>query len=269
MKNVIIFLFAATFFYSCKNAVKSNGQFEEANFIGKYVLPLTSIKNPPMSDSLDDMIVYETADTMVKAYISDATLIRQFCFTFNANYLKRYIDSVKSPIIEFFLAEDTFANNKQLHLIAAMIDSTGENSYFNFKNKFYALQSCPTKFNIRCDTSGTQNITVGSFYSEGMSAAGGHVLIDQYQKIMTKNATANWLYNANDIENYIISARRIQYLQATLGLNGSKVDLVLFGIDSSGNQMYFSYDKKSCVLENANPCPICEVSTMTGLSKPQ
>jgi hypothetical protein len=72
--------------------------------------------------------------------------------------------------------------------------------------------------------------------------------------------TNTWLYNANDLNSYISAANKIQYIQVSLCLNRGTMDLIMFGIDSSGQQMYFKYNNTSCVLENANPCPICELN---------
>lgn len=265
MKKVSIYmLFFSTFILSlcsCKDK-------EKEHFSSGYYFITGSVTNPEMKDSLPDMIEYPIAKPQIDTYLVDTNKNNTaYCFLLNATYLKQYMDSCKSPIIQFFLGEDTTVQPvRQLYLFAAMIDSTGGNSYLKYKSRYYALKSYmlpsgalpPGTLSDVIPTQGSP--VVRNFYAEALSTDNAHLLIYNYQhNNFRKNRTSNsWLYNANDLETYITSANKIKYIEAILSINRGSLDLIFLGVDSLNNQMFFNYNGKQCVLENANPCPICE-----------
>jgi hypothetical protein len=147
MKKILLLLTVSFALFSC-------GGEKEHPKPGKWPLPVfsgfeinLSITDPPITDSFPDMTAYGIVKPLVDNYIADLNIIPStFCFTFNSNLIQRYIDSCKSPIIQFFLAEDTPIGGKiNYYMVAAMVDSSGSNTYLNYTNKDKVLSHCVLK----------------------------------------------------------------------------------------------------------------------------
>jgi len=80
--------------------------------------------------------------------------------------------------------------------------------------------------------------------------------IANYQRPITQLRA--FLMNADDFSNFLAANSSVAYIEAYMAIDGNQVPkLVLVGVTSSGNHVYYSTGGASYVLDESIPCPQC------------
>jgi len=267
------------------SATQKRVAYERYAFIADSPSTGSTVVSKPIISQADfsvDLVNYTLADTMVKKYFwsNHKNPANNFHFCFHAEHLRGYIDSVQSPIIQFFLAKDTSKAGTQLYMMASPIDSSGLNAYYQFNGNSFVLSSCDTyQHGLNVPKPGDIGDTIAlnlpntamlkSYFVGAMPSSTAHDSAKAY--LQTINSTGrpilanSWLYSANDLLEMIKEGEKLsdplKFVAVYLAFNNNHVDIMICGLTGSGKQIQFNYNKKQCVLENANPCPTCYVST--------
>lgn len=189
--------------------------------------------------------------------------ITQNSFVFESQQLLDYINNSNSTILNFVLGANQALDS--LFLFVAPVGKDGKHVFYDRNDTCYVL--CETyAVAIPTTLEAQQSSTIDTFFMEAVDLQGAIGMINAYAGSNTMPKQHGWLYNARDLAGYLqagLSAPGgMQYTQFILSQDKKGVPhLIIVGSNDGTNHMYFDFNQEQCVMDNAMPCPFCDIAS--------
>lgn len=219
--------------------------------------PLTVIPAPTGNVEL---FATKEAINYAANYMKYGQKLPQYSFVFNTQELIDYIDASQSSIVNFVLG----MNNAQdsLFLFMAPVGQDGGHQFYQRNDTCFVLSETYA-VNISTTLEPQASNAIDTFFMEAMSTSKAARMIAAFQNAPRISKNNGWLYNAHDLAGYLhagIAGGGMQYTQFILALDDNGIThLIIVGSNDGTNHMYFEFNTTQCVMENAKPCPYCDI----------